>query len=222
MAQSTHVGDANGFARETPAYPNPMPLAGSFIAGLIASLCCGGSLVFASIGLGAFYSGLGLFRYVPQALTAGALSILAINYLAHWRAARRRSHGLAALRTKMFVTTAMGLIVMAGAFILLEWLNHAVVHGDRFLARPEFSQALIKGVPNVELIYVFATFSTMAVLWALPFPRNAHAGPESWPRRTMRVAILGAAVVVIIGVVLDATPWTRAPDTASHQHGRSH
>ncbi len=57
----------------------------------------------------------------------------------------------------MFVSAAIGLIVMAGAFIFFEWLNHAVVHADRFLARPEFSQALIKGVPNVELLYVCAT-----------------------------------------------------------------
>jgi hypothetical protein len=146
-----------------------MPLAGSFIAGLIASLCCGGSLIFASIGLGAFYSGLGLFRYVPQALAAGALSILAINYLSYRRAAKQASHRLTALRVKMFAGTVIGLIAMAGAFILLEWLNHAVIHGDRFLAPPEFSQALIKGVPNVELLYVFTSFFTIALLWALPW-----------------------------------------------------
>src|SRR6516225_1792337 len=101
----------------TPAYPDPKPLAGSFVTGLIASLCCGGSLIFASIGLGAFYSSLGLFRYVPQVLAAGALSIVAINYLAYRRAARQASHRAATLREKMFVSAAIGLIVMAGAFI---------------------------------------------------------------------------------------------------------
>ena len=200
------------------------PIAASVVAGLFASLCCGGSLIFASIGLGAFYSGLGLFRYIPQALAAGALSILAINYLSYRRAAKRARHGLTALRMKMFVSTTIGLIVMAGMFTLLEWLNHAVIHGDRFLARPEFSEALIKGVPNVELLYVFATSFTIAVLWALPFPRGAHAGPDSdsWTRWAMRVAILATGAVLVAGVVLDATHWARARDAASHQHGPSH
>ncbi len=53
------------------------------ITALIASLCCGGSLLFASIGLGGFFSALGLSRYVPQALAAGALSIAAVNYFVH-------------------------------------------------------------------------------------------------------------------------------------------
>ena len=59
------------------------PIAGSVVAGLLASLCCGGSLIFASIGLGVFYSTLGLSRFVPEALAAGALSIVAINYLCY-------------------------------------------------------------------------------------------------------------------------------------------
>jgi hypothetical protein len=42
------------------------PVVGSIGSGLIASLCCGGSLVFASIGLGAFYGALGLSRYIPK------------------------------------------------------------------------------------------------------------------------------------------------------------
>ena len=54
--------------------------ASNVVTGLIASLCCGGSLLFASIGLGSFFSALGLSRYIPQALAAGALSIAAINY----------------------------------------------------------------------------------------------------------------------------------------------
>jgi hypothetical protein len=62
-------------------YLKAKPMAQSVAAGLIASLYCGGSLFFASIGLGASYSTLGLARYTPQALAAGALSILAINYL---------------------------------------------------------------------------------------------------------------------------------------------
>jgi hypothetical protein len=225
MDRSAQVSDrASGLALGTLPHPNPMPLASSFITGLIASLCCGGSLIFASIGLGVFYSSLGLSRYIPQALAAGAICILAINYLSYRHAEKRASDSSTALRKKMFVSTAAGLIVMAGAFVFLEWLNHAVVHGDRFLARPEFSQAFIRGVPNVELLYVFATFFALAVLWALPFPRGTHAGPNSdgWMNRAIRVAVLAVAAVLIIGVVLDATPWARAPDTASNQHGHGH
>jgi hypothetical protein len=216
------MNDANRLALPTRAYPNPMPLAGSFIAGLIASLCCGGSLIFASIGLGAFYSSLGLFRYIPQALAVGALSIVAINYLSYRHVARQVSHRAAALREKMFVSAAIGLIVMAGAFIFLEWLNHGVVHGDRFLARPEFGQAFIRGVPNVELLYVCASFLALALLWALPFPRDDHASTDSdgWMNRTIRAAVFAVAAVLIIGVALDATPWMRAT-TASNQHGHA-
>ena len=56
---------------------------GNVITALIASLCGGGSLLFASIGLGGFFSALGLSRYVPQALAAGALSVAALNYFVH-------------------------------------------------------------------------------------------------------------------------------------------
>src|SRR5215471_18302221 len=148
------------------------PIAASVVAGLLASLCCGGSLIFASVGLGAFYSTLGLSRYTPQALAAGAISILAVNYLCFRQLVKqeRAGHSIVLLRRKMFISTAIGLAVMGGSFIFMEWLNHAVVHGDRFLARPEYGQAVIKGVPNTTLFYVCATFVALATLWALPFP----------------------------------------------------
>src|SRR5215467_7809328 len=163
------------------------PIADSAVAGLLASLCCGGSLIFASAGLGVFYSSLGLARYTPQALAAGALSILAINSLYYRHAARQESAGWACvlLRQKMFISTVIGLAVMAGSFVFMEWLNHAVVHGDRFLARPEYSQALIKGVPNITLLYVCATFFALALLWALPFPQRDSSGCKmavAWER----------------------------------------
>ena len=152
-------------------------------------------------------------------MAAGAVSIVAVNYFSYRRAAKRASHDSAVLRTNMLVTAGIGLAAMAGAFILLEWLNHAVIHGDRFLARPEFSEALIKGVPNVELLYVCGTFFALAVLWALPFPRGgvANTNSDGWMNRSVRAAVLAAAAVLIAAVVLDATPWTRT--AASHQHG---
>ena len=232
----TTTRSADGLTLATLAHSDPKPLAGSFITGFIASLCCGGSLIFASIGLGAFYSALGMWRFVPQALAAGAITIVAINYLFYRRAAKHASGGSNALRQKMFISTAVGLVMMAGTFIFLEWLNHAVVHADRFLARPEFSQALIKGVPNIELLYVGATFFALALLWALPFPPrvSATAHDDGWMKRAGRVAVFGATTVLIIGVVADGSSKFGAPAgghgatggshgaPASSQHGKGH
>jgi hypothetical protein len=89
------------------------PVAASVTTGLIASLCCGGSLIFASIGLGTFWSVLGLSRYVPHALAAGALCIVAINYVSYRRAAERVCRtdggGLVELRRSMFLSACFGL-----------------------------------------------------------------------------------------------------------------
>jgi hypothetical protein len=235
--RTAHLDDrAGGLTLAILAHSDPEPLAGSFITGFIASLCCGGSLIFASIGLGAFYSALGLWRFIPQALAAGAITILAINYVFYRRAAKKAGDSSNALWQKMFISTAIGLVVMAGTFILLEWLNHAVVHADRFMVRPEFSHALIKGVPNVELLYVGGAFFALAVLWALPFSggASATAHDESRVNRTVRIAILGAAAVLIVGVVVDGfeevfgapagghgAPASRGASAAS-QHGQAH
>lgn len=201
------------------------PIAASVVAGLLASLCCGGSLIFASAGLGVFYSSLGLSRYTPQALAVGALSILAINYLYYRHAANQKSAGSASglLRQKMFVSTAIGLAVMAGSFIFMEWLNHAVVHGDRFLARPEYGQALIKGVPNTTLLQVCATFFALAVLWALPFPgRNpSDAQDDGRTAKALRVAVFGGITALLFGVLLDASSKVSGTMTGQ-QHGRAH
>jgi hypothetical protein len=198
------------------------PVAAGIVAGLVASLCCGGSLIFGSIGLGVFYSALGLSRYIPQALAAGAVSIAAINYLYYGHAAKH-ADGATALRKRMFVSAAIGLAVMAGSFIFMEWFNHAVLHADRFLGRPAYSQALIKGVPNLSLLYVGATFFALAALWALPFPCRDPPSSEdrSRKRHIVRVLVLGVAAVLIIGVVFDATLSSRF-GAANGQHGRAH
>jgi hypothetical protein len=198
------------------------PMAGSVIVGLFASLCCGGSLIFASIGLGAFYSTLGLSRFIPQALAAGALSVAAINYLYYRQMVKKESAKPVALQHKMFISTAIGLAVMAGSFIFMEWLNHAVVHGDRFLARAEYCQAFIKGVPNITLLYVCATFFALALLWALPFPRRDSSSTQDSTRmgKAVRVAVFGVTTVLFVGVLLDAS--SKISGTASGQHGRAH
>jgi hypothetical protein len=124
----------------------------------------------------------------------------------------------------MSISAAIGLVVMAGSFIFLEWLNHAVVNAERFLARPEYSQALIKGVPNVTLLYVCATFFAFALLWALPFPRRDSSSTQDAGRmrQVMRVAVFGVTTVLIIGVLVDAMPSKKVVGTVSGQHGRAH
>jgi hypothetical protein len=220
---STHhiMGDPTMTANE---HRTAKPIVGSVVAGLLASLCCGGSLIFTSIGLGAFYSTLGLSRYAPQALAAGALSILAINYLYYRHAAKQESAGPAAalLRQKMFVSAAIGLAIMAGGFILMEWLNHAVVHGDRFLSRAEYGQALIKGVPDTTLIYVGTTFFALAALWALPFPQRYSPDTKDIGRvgKTMRVAVGGVTALLLFGVLLDAS--SKVSGTVTSPHGQAH
>src|SRR5262249_1356089 len=198
------------------------PVAGSVVAGLLASLCCGGSLIFASIGLGVFYSSLGLSRFVPEALAAGALSIVAINYLYYRRMVKKGTARPVALQQRMFISTAIGLAVMAGSFIFIEWLNHAVVHGDRFLTRPEYSHAFIKGVPNITLLYVCATFFALALLWALPFPRRDSSSIRDGGRmgKAVRVAVFGVTTVLFVGVLLDAS--SKVSGTVSGQHGNAH
>src|SRR5499427_7366640 len=197
------------------------PIAGSVVVGLLASLCCGGSLIFASIGLGVVYSTLGLSRFIPQALAAGALSIVAINYLYYRQMVKKRSGGPVALQQEMFISTAIGLAVMAASFVFMEWLNHAVVHGDRFLARAEYSQAFIKGVPNI-LLYVCATFFALALLWALPFPRHDSSSMQDGGRmgKAVRVAVFGVTTVLFVGVLLDA--WSKVSGTVSGQHRSAH
>lgn len=174
-------------------------------AGLIASLCCGGSLIFASIGLGGLWSLIGLSRFIPQALAAGALLIVAINYFFYHRAAERVADAddgrIPGLRRGMFLSTALGLGVMATGFVFLEWLNHAVVDPHRFLVHSQYGQALIPGVPNVRLLYALASFAALALLWALPFPQPG-GGVVSAVRWSLRggVFVATAAVIVVLAV----------------------
>jgi hypothetical protein len=168
---SAHVG-----ARTPATAPDVKPVGGSVLAGLVASACCGGSLLFASIGLGAFYASLQMYRYIPQALALGTLFIVAINYAYYWRRARQalaQKPGCACgnLKRAMLVSAFFGLVAMAASFIFLTWLEHGVVKAAQFLSRPEYGQALIRGVPNHFLVYVALTFVSLVVLAAAPWPR---------------------------------------------------
>ena len=204
------------------------PLSGSGAAGLIASLCCGGSLVFGSIGLGVFYSALGLSRYVPQVLAAGALSIIAINYFYYRGAAKRvlcaEGGNLMHLRRGMFISAALGLAAMAGSFVFLEWLNHAVVNPHRFLVHSEYGQALIPGVPNIRLIYALASFFALAFLWGLPFPHFASesTGGAATLRWGLHALVFLATAVVLVALVVNAIRFRDAGNHESDRHGGEH
>jgi hypothetical protein len=163
----------------TDSAVRPKPVAGSLAAALVASLCCGGSLLFASIGLGGLYSSLGLFRYVPQFLAAGTLTIVAINWLSYRHLAKQLGPGCDCthLRRAMYLSTFLGLLAMAGSFVVLEWLNRAVVNAARFMSRPEYAYALIPGVPNQNLAYAALSLVGVGLVRVLPFP--ARPGPEA-------------------------------------------
>lgn len=197
-------------------------LAGNVITALIASLCCGGSLLFASVGLSGFFSALGLSRYLPQALAAGALSIASLNYFVHRHLATRSAccgdGDLAKVRRAMFRSAAFGVAVMAVSFVLLEWLNHVVVHPERFLTHARYGAALIPGVPDSSLLYALASFAVLALLWAMPFPGPTHE--STWAggpgMRTLRVGVMLAALALLIVLAIDAVP---RDGSGNSQHG---
>ncbi len=155
--------------------PEAKPLAGGLISGLAASLCCGGSLVWGLFGLAALYRTLKLWQYVPQFLGAGALLIVGINWLYHRRKARSGCDATACgiLRRGMLLSAAISLVVMFGSFVSLTWLNHAVVNAARFMQMAKYAEALIPGVPNIELTYAIASLlAGLLVIALLPFPRG--------------------------------------------------
>lgn len=155
-----------------------MPLLGSLLLGFVASLCCGGGLIFGAIGLGAAYSALQISRFIPQALAGGAVLIILLNWLYY----RRKAVTLAAsadgdsgrLRRAAVLSGLFGLAIMAGSFVFLEWLNHGVVHAGHFMHNPEYATAVIPGVPNSHLEYVAMTFLALPVLAILPLRARAR------------------------------------------------
>src|SRR5712692_9393899 len=172
------------FSHARLTVPDSMPLGGSLAVGLVASLCCGGGLLFGAIGLGALYSALGVSRYIPQALAGGAILIALVNWLYYRRKAARLLADHAdcdrgALRRAMLLSGFLGLALMAVSFVFLEWLNHAVVNAARFMGHHQFGGAVIPGVPNSHLAYLAATFLVLPLLAILPLPqRPARANPD--------------------------------------------
>ena len=155
--------------------PDKVPVLGGLALGFVASLCCGGGLIFGAIGLGAAYGALNIARYIPEALAAGSILIALFNWLYHRRKAERALAGGAAcdrsaIRRTMMWSAFLGLAMMGGSFIFLEWLNHGVVHAAHFMANPAYADAAIPGVPNSHLGYLALTFLALPVLAILPLP----------------------------------------------------
>ena len=165
--------------RAAASAPDKSPVIGGLFLGFVGSLCCGGGLVFGAIGLGAFYSALGIARYIPEALAGSAILILLLNWLYYRRKAALALAGGAdcdcsSLRRSALWSTFIGLTMMAGAFVFLEWLNHGVVHAVHFMHDPSFATAMIPGVPNAHLGYVALTFLALPALAMLPFSQKSQ------------------------------------------------
>ena len=151
------------------------PLIASLLVGFVGSLCCGGGLVFGAIGLGAAYSALGMARFIPEALAAGAIVIALLNWLYYAskaEAALRTGVGCdsKSLRRMALGSAFLGLAMMAVSFVILEWLNHSVVRGGHGAHGSEFRGALIPGVPDIHLLYLALTFLALPILAMLPIP----------------------------------------------------
>ena len=156
------------------------PVLGSLLVGFVGSLCCGGSLIFGAIGLGAFYGALGISRYIPEALASGAVLVTLLNWLYYRRKAARMlatstQCDCASLRRAAMWSGFLGLAMLAASFLFLEWLNHGVVHASHFMHHPDYAGAVIPGVPNQHLAYVAMTFLALLVLAFLPLPGKVEA-----------------------------------------------
>jgi len=163
-----------------------VPLGSSLAVGIVASLCCGGSLIFGAIGLGAFYSSLALSRYIPEALAAGAILIALVNWLLYRRKAAGSLAGnddcdCVSLRRAMLLTGFLGLTMMGVSFVFLEWLNRAVVNAAHFMGHHQFGGAVVPGVPNMHLAYLAATFLVLPLLAILPLPKKSVSAPDHHP-----------------------------------------
>jgi hypothetical protein len=141
----------------------------------------GGSLIFTSIGLGAFSGTLGLSRYIPRALAIGRLTIVAINWLYCRQTAARMLVGdpicdCGPVRRTMVISGTAGLLIMAATFCLMQWLDHTVVNSAHMMSRPEYIEAWLAGVRNDNATYMgLSVVVGTAILTLLPLPRARAA-----------------------------------------------
>jgi hypothetical protein len=180
--------NAVGISRDLPASAavsrlDKTPIFGGLLLGLAASLSCGGILLFAAIGLGAFYSSLELSHYIPQALASGAILITLLNWLYYRRKAAKMlaangAYDRGNLRRTVLLSGLVGLVKMSVSFVFLEWLTHGVVYAAHFMNNPEYTGAMIPGVPDSHLGYLALTFLALPVLAILPLPERDQGGGQ--------------------------------------------
>ncbi|MCI0372006.1 MAG: methyltransferase domain-containing protein, partial [candidate division NC10 bacterium] len=157
------------------------------VAGLVTAMCCGGLPLFASIGLGAGFAGLRLWRFLPALLAAGTVLIVGINWLYYRSKARVHPPGRQ-LRRAMLVSAGLGLSVMAAGVWFLDWLE-TVAHED---VEHAFEAAGVEeesaSTRTRGMVLALATVPAgLLALTALPFPgRGASAGRASSERQPMR------------------------------------
>jgi hypothetical protein len=110
---------------------------------------------------------------------------------------------------------------MAMGFVFLEWLNHAVLHPQRFMSHPRYAEALIPGVPNASLLYAVASLTVVALLWAMPFPPPTleGAGAGGSVPQMLRVGVMLSPLALLIVLVVDAIPRGGSERPADGQHG---
>ncbi len=170
------------------------PVSGGFVAGLVTAVCCGGLPLFASIGLGAAFAGLRLWRFVPVFVVLGTAAIVAVNWL-YYRREVSGGHGSdAQLRRAMFVSAGLGLAFMVGAIFFFDWLEqvrHQAV--ERFVegANEESPGAIRRG-----LIFALASFPVgLVVLGALPFPHGAGLSGQGRQRVRKGLELMDVASI---------------------------
>ncbi|MGH9039325.1 MAG: methyltransferase domain-containing protein [Acidimicrobiia bacterium] len=158
------------------------PVGGGVVAGLVTALCCGGLPLFASIGLGAGFAGLRLWRFLPALLVAGTMLIVGVNWL-YYRSKAQHSPGRQ-FRRAMFVSAGVGLAVMTAGVWFFDWLETAV-HDD---VEHAFEEAGVEeesaATRTRGLFLAGAAFPAgLGLLAALPFPSGTTSPPKRRHRK---------------------------------------
>lgn len=155
------------------------PIGGGLASGLATAVCCGGLPLFASIGLGASFASLQLWRFILLFIIAGTLLIVAVNW-AYYRRRARTVRKPAPLRRAMFVSAGIGLLIMvAGIWALDYWeaATEATLHETLGEELEEPS-----GVRTQALLgSLIALPAGLILLALLPFPRRQRMESSTAP-----------------------------------------
>jgi Methylase involved in ubiquinone/menaquinone biosynthesis len=140
----------------------------------VVALCCGGIAFFASIGLGASFVSLGLWRYPTQLLVGGAVAIVALNW-GYYRRRARRGMSVGPARHAMLASGGLGLAVMVGSYLVLDWLEPRVEAVERVLHEEgvEEDSAVLRQARRTAVAVLPIGLGLLALL---PFPGPGAIG----------------------------------------------